>query len=97
LIAPYRDTNLTRQRYEALVGTAATAWNLSLLPASERQHALNEALRSAKRRDAKSIAELIARLVERKEALFPDDDRAVVDWEISESGEQYQLIVMSAV
>ena len=32
-----------------------------------------------------------------KDALFPDDDRAIVHWEISDSGDQYHLSVMSAV
>ena len=97
LIAPYRANDLTRERYEELIESAATAWNLSLLPELERSEALGKALRSAKIRDAESVVGLIMKLVRRKEALFPDDDRAIVAWEVSETGDQYGLTVMSAV
>ena len=97
LVAPYRDDALTRERYEALIETAATAWNLSLLAEPERPAVLREALRNAKTRDRQAHSDLIVALMRRKEALFPDDDRAIVHWEVSESDDQYHLSVMSAV
>ena len=97
LIAPYRAGDLTRERYEALIGAAATAWNLSISPEPERLEALKQALRDAKTSDVQAHSDLILELMRRKEALFPDDDRTIVHWEVSESGEQYHLSVMSAV
>ena len=97
LIAPFLGEHLIRERYEALIGTAATAWNLALLPEPERPDVLRQALRNARTREVQAHSELIVKLMQRKEALFPDDDRAIVHWEISESGDQDHLSVMSAV
>jgi hypothetical protein len=97
LIAPYRQDGLTLQRHELLIGAAATAWNLSLLPVAERSDALREALSSAKIRDVEGTAEVIVALMRRKEQLFPDDRRTIVSWEVSESDDQCHVVVASLV
>jgi hypothetical protein len=56
LIAPYREDGLTSQRYELLIGAAATAWNLSLLAQAERPEALRQAFRNANVRDVEAAA-----------------------------------------
>jgi hypothetical protein len=97
LIAPYREQGLTSQRYEMLIGAAATAWNLSLLPEAERPEALRRAFRNAKVRDLEAAAEVIVTLMRRKEQLFPHDHRTIVSWEVSESGGQCHVSVASLV
>ena len=97
LIAPYRADGLTPQRHEMLIGAAATAWNLSLLPETERPEALREAVRSAKVREVEAIVEVIGTLMRRKEQLFPDDHRTIMSWEVSESGGQCHVTVASLV
>jgi hypothetical protein len=97
LIAPYRQEYLTCQRYEMLIGAAATAWNLSLLPEAERPAALRRAFRKAEIRDVEAAAEVIASLMRRKEQLFPHDHRTIVSWQVSESGDQCHVSVASLV
>jgi hypothetical protein len=96
LIAPYRDGGFA-ERYEMLIGAAATAWNLSLLPEAERPEALRQSFRRAKVRDVEGMAAVIVTLMRRKEQLFPDDDRTIVSWEVSESGGQCHVTVASLV
>ena len=97
LIAPYREEGLTSRRYEMLIGAAATAWNLSLLPEAERPAALRRAFRKAKVTDVEAPAEVIVTLMRRKEQLFPHDHRTIVSWEVSESGDQCHVSVASLV
>lgn len=97
LISPYREDGLTSQRYEMLIGAAATAWNLSLLPAAEQPAALRQAFRNAKVKDVEAAAEVIVALMRRKEQLFPDDCRTIVNWEVSESDGQCHVAVASFV
>jgi len=95
LIAPYRENGLPPERYEMLIGAAATAWNLSLLPEARRPEVLRESLRGTKASDAEGAAELIVTLMRRKEQLFPEDDRPIVSWEVSESDDQCHVTVAS--
>ena len=95
LIAPYREDGLTSQGYEMLIGAAATAWNLSLLPAPEQPAALRYAFRNANVRGVEAAAEVIVGLMRRKEQLFPDDCRTILSWEVSESDGQYHVAVAS--
>ena len=95
LIAPYREDGLTGDDYKALIAAAASAWNLSLLPEQERQEALGQAFRKARIKNRQEPAELIVALMQRKKQLFPDDDRAIVHWEVSESEGQFHVMVAS--
>jgi hypothetical protein len=99
LIAPYREDDLIRDRYEMLIGAAATAWNLALVPEAERPEALRDAFRRAKVRfrDVQAAAEVIVTLMRRKEELFPDDRRTIVSWTLSESGDQFHVSVASLI
>ncbi len=96
LIAPYREDDLTADDYKTLIAAAASAWNLSLLPGQERGEALAQALRHAGARNRQEPAELIAALMQRKQQLFPDDDRAIVHWEVSESDDEFHVVVASS-
>ena len=95
LIAPYREDGLPRDRYEALIGAAATAWNLSLLSEAERPEALRDAFKKAKVKDIEPAAKVIVTLMSRKEQMFPEDDRTIVHWEVSESDGQCHVTVAS--
>jgi len=97
LIATYREDGVAPERYEMLIGAAATAWNLSLLPEAERPEALRQSFRCAEVRDVESAAEVIVALMRRKEHLFPGDQRTIVSWEVSELDGQCHVTVASLV
>jgi len=71
LVAPYREDRLTSDRYEMLIGAAATAWNLSLLSEPERPDALRQAFRKARVKDVEAASDMIVTLMRRKEHCFP--------------------------
>ncbi len=93
LIAPYPEDELTADDYKTLI--AASAWNLSLLSEQERGEAFAQALPHAGARNRQEPGKLIAALMQRKQQLFPDDDRAIVHWEVSESDDQFHVAVAS--
>jgi hypothetical protein len=97
LVAPYREDDFTLERHDMLIGAAATAWNLCLLPEAERPEALRQFFRGAKVRDVEGMGELIVALMRRKEQLFPDDHRTIVSWEVSELDDHYHVSVVSLV
>jgi hypothetical protein len=49
------------------------------------------------RRDVQALAEVVVSLMQRKDALFPDDRRVIVSWEVSESGDQHHVNVASLI
>lgn len=97
LIAPYRQDGIPAERYELLIGAAATAWNLSLLSEAERPEALRQSLRRAQVSEGQGVVEMIDTLLRRKEQLFPDDRRTIMSWEVSESDGQCHVTVASLV
>ncbi len=97
IIAPYREDGLGLHEYRALIGAAATAWNMTLLPENERGPALQGALRDIRVVNAEEPVRLITALIQRKEQLFPDDHRAIVDWEVWESDGQIRVNAASTL
>jgi len=95
MIAPYRDDSLTLEDYSNLVTLAATAWNLSVFPAEERESALQRALQTVPPLRRQDRYVLIQDLLERKEQLFPDDVRLVSSAEVVEERDQFRIIVAS--
>jgi hypothetical protein len=96
LIAPYREDGLTRESYEALVGAAATAWNVSLLPDGQHDEAIAEGIAKAEAEDPELLAQILSAMLRRKRERFPDDARVIVHWELAESDDEYRIIVASA-
>jgi len=96
LIAPFRQDGLTLRSCEALIGAAASAWNLTLLNESAREEALLEAIHQVPAADAAMLAQLLAELTRRKQELFPKDSRMVVHWAVTELADEYRVTVASA-
>lgn len=83
LIAPHAvEDGETRSSYEALVALGAIAWNLSLLPAQDRDDLTREAVRGAVARGIPLTDRWLNELVERKMSLFPSDGRWIESYEV---------------
>jgi hypothetical protein len=95
LSAPYRDDFLSLKAYQALIALAAAAWNLTLLSERERTLAFREVIAGAAAKDRDAVADILMALIQRKEQLFPDDQRTIVGWEVSESADEYHVNVAS--
>jgi hypothetical protein len=82
LIAPHAVDGETRSSYEALVALGAIAWNLSLVPAQDRDNLTREAVRGAVSRGIPLTDRWLNDLVERKMSLFPSEDRWIESYEV---------------
>jgi len=82
LIAPHAVDDETRSSYEALVALGAIAWNLSLVPAQDRDGLIREAVRAAVSRGIPLTDRWLTDLVERKMSLFPSEERWIESYEV---------------
>jgi hypothetical protein len=82
LIAPHAVDDETRSSYEALVALGAMAWNLSLLPAQDRDNLTREAVWSAVASGIPLTYAWLNELVERKMRLFPSEKRWIQSYEV---------------
>jgi hypothetical protein len=95
-IAPFfHAVEADREAFDKLLTIAAAAWNIALLPAESREthtQQLLETLPQDVREDTRAI---IDDLIARKEAHFPEYKRIIVDYEVTDAGDEYQLVVAS--
>jgi len=84
--------------FKAAITFSALCWNLSLLPSEDQRAHLNDALNAIAGTDLfkrHGIQQYIQMLLDRKEALFADDKRLIVDYEVVEDTAGPRLQVMS--
>lgn len=96
LAKPLLTTARTEEDFRTDVETAILGWNLSFLPADKRATFLRDSMDSLPggREDLPVEAEqCLQMLVARKQALFPDDRRIVVDHQISGGPRDGNLVV----
>lgn len=94
-IAPYMEFADTEESFEKLVTIAVIAWNTSLLPRTAQTKAINDLLISLPpetRADAKSI---VRDLMRRKRKYFGKIRRAIIDFEVIDTGDGFRLTVAS--
>jgi hypothetical protein len=80
-----------------LLATAVVAWNAALCSAKERKTYVDkilEALPEEARADGRAA---ISELVERKERHFSEYKRMIIDYEVTDRGKDYHLMVVSTI
>jgi hypothetical protein len=84
---PLLDTARSEDDFRLAIMIAAACWNLSLLPESERSAPLQQLTSSEMFKPGLEASQELERhmraLVARKEALFPDDKRVILDYQVS--------------
>ncbi|MHC4619377.1 MAG: hypothetical protein ACYTEQ_16650 [Planctomycetota bacterium] len=96
-VAPFRNLAETEEALQRLLATAIAAWNIALFPAKEREAHIQkvlEVLPQDVRADGRMI---IGDLIERKEEHFSEYKRMIIDYEVTDTGQDYHLIVISTV
>lgn len=100
-VEPYEDDEMTLNHRRNLLGLAVIAWNLALLPQSERKGMMKKLMREVLRgedpllqREARSIIE---DMVARKDQLFADNQRYIVSYELQDLGTEFHLTVASTL
>ncbi len=102
LIEPYLEKVSGRHQIEVLLSLGSLAWNMSIMPKKSRQKELEIALKKVmKGQDAEAIEVtrvLIDELMERKEKLFPDNQRMIMSFDLHSAGAgRYDISVASTM
>ena len=94
-VQPYLKYAETEEGYRKLMTIALVAWNASLLPKESQAEMIDEVLEKLPpeaRADGKRI---VKGLMRRKQRLFAEYRRAVVDFEVTDLGDAFHLQVAS--
>lgn len=87
---PYDDAPLSE--YKNALDGIVIAWNLSLLTSDDRAHAMGNMFTEDVPEANRALAlQEIERLMQRKQALFPEDKRQVLAWSVRMEGEHIRV------
>ena len=97
LVRTFRDSAETLQSYNVLLMMGSLAWNATLVPSSERIALIEEVLGSLPEADRRIGAQLLDDLMLRKERLFPENRRMIIDYEVTDEETEWHLQVVSSM
>lgn len=99
IVEPYRDDALDYHAFRTLVTFACTAWNASILSDDKRKEMLNAMLTAlpANKRDRSEALSLVKELMNRKNILYPDVKRLIVDFKVTDLGDDFHIAVASTL
>jgi hypothetical protein len=85
-VSPYTDVAYNKQGLEMLFSMGILAWNIALMPEEKRIEMVNQAFSATMpNEDPESVAvgkNLVTELIERKERLFADNRRMIMNFEL---------------
>jgi hypothetical protein len=100
-IEPYRELADNEDAFRKLLNLGVLAWNAALLPDDQRRRAIDETLSAGLSRSSKEdralAKEFIEKLVRRKEERFAANQRAIISFELTDTGDGYHLTVASTL
>jgi hypothetical protein len=98
-VAPYVEFTDNRSQRVRLLEMAVVAWNLALMAKGDYQSLLEETIAQIMPDNdllaLQDFREIIAEMVARKLEYFADYDRMIVNFELKDTGREYQLSVAS--
>jgi hypothetical protein len=94
-IAPYHLVAHTEDQYSKLLTMAVTAWNVALFPVQERKAHIEEVLEAVPEQVRADGRAIINELIERKDRYFSEYRRMIMDYEVTDTGDSYHLVVLS--
>jgi hypothetical protein len=100
-VEPFSDLGDTEDAYRRLLSLGQMAWNAALLPEDERRAMIDETLRAgfpgasgAGRAEAREFVET---LIRRKLEHFAGNQRAILSFTLTDTGDGYHLSVASTL
>jgi len=99
LIEPYKDDAPDYNSFNNLVTFACIAWNTSVLPENQRNEALGKMLDviPGRMEDRLDTLALLAELMERKRNLFPNVTRMIMEYKVTDQGNNFHIAVASTM
>lgn len=94
-IKPYVDHANTEDAYRKLMMIAILGWNAALLPKEKRQEMVNSFLEEMRIPEANGLRSIIEMLIERKLKHFAENKRVIVNYELTDLGDDIHLSVAS--
>ena len=98
IIAPYRDTAQDHDSFNKLVTIACAAWNATILPADKRESMLAD-MRNLMpdQQSREDFTEIVKELMKRKNKLYPKVDRMIVQFKVTDRGNDFHIAVASTL
>lgn len=100
LVEPYADMAEGKEAYSKLLHLGMIAWNTTLFPEAEQARMIQQLLDTmpgAGQEMTAGLRQMIADLMMRKKALYPDNRRMMVSLDLIDTGNGYRLTVASSV
>ena len=98
IIKPYTDDAPVFRSMQNLVTYACAAWNISI-SSDDEEKSVNAlfAMLPIKKKDREETLALLHALIERKRKLFPDVTRKIVDFKVTDRGDDFHIAVASTL
>lgn len=94
-VEPYWHIPDDEQGMRKLLSTALVAWNAALLPESERSEHLAKMAEVLPEETHADFYAIVSEMIERKEEYFTQYNRTIIDYELTDRGDDYHISVMS--
>ena len=96
LVDPYLHGATTLVAYTALICIGALAWNVASFPEDEREEQLVETIQGKDLPDPDVLCKMARTLSRRKDELFPNDKRMILDYKVTRVPTGYHVTIVSA-
>lgn len=99
IIEPYRKDAPDAKAFRNLVAFACIAWNASLFPVEKRDEMMEEMLTKIplKGEDRAQALGLLNALMKRKQKLFPQVTRMIIEYKVTDLGNDFHIAVASTL
>jgi hypothetical protein len=102
LVRPYLEATSNRTQLEMMFSLGSVAWNMSILAKDSSQEMLDKSLLNMMKKQGLGNVEtsrfLVEKLIDRKNKLFPDNDRMIMHFDLHYAGSgQYNISVASTI
>ena len=101
IVDPYKDMTESLDAYKNLIAVACIAWNIetssSLLQLNAEIEKAAQGFPDMTLRDKRDFKALIKDLIKRKQLLYPEDKRLIVNYEVSETKRDFHLEIAYAM
>jgi len=98
-VDPYIDMATDARSFRSLLALGVAAWNAALLAVDRRMAVIDDALRNRKESGANQdfVRAIIQNLIDRKLAHFSANRRAILGFDLKDTGDGYYLRVVSSL